>query len=287
MKTITFPLKSGPSQVGGQHLKHRFVCTYIAGMLATQLVQSASAQAAWALITDDRSIQTKGNGNSVSAEFGQLFGAALDVPDYFYDRHAADMHASQFSSITSSKITGEGFAGIDHISDPAISSTAKSTLRFTFNVTHPGSYAFKASCLGGHLEDYAQFRTSSGKVLGKVSLAGNTLVSGTLAPGTYHLEAGCYAKDVSAWYSGSWSFALTLTPSVGSLTFHRTGLGNSATLACVGTPGTTCAVQRATTLNGPWETVNTIAVPSDSDGSFSFEDTNAPAASAFYRMLEQ
>src|SRR6185436_3009522 len=100
--------------------------------------------------------------------------------------------------------------------------------------------AFTASCLGGHSEDYAQFRTSTGKVLGKVSSSGNTLRTGTLTPGNYHLEAGCYAKDVSGWYSGSWSFALTLTPSVGSLTMQRTGSGTKATLACVGTPGTSC-----------------------------------------------
>jgi hypothetical protein len=281
MKTIT--LNSALAQ-----LKNRYLSKCMVAALALLCFQGASAQVAMTLVTDDRNIQTKGV-SAVSPGFGQDFDEVLNVADYFYDQYVADMHATQFSTIRGSKISGNGSASIEHITDPARSSTAKSNLKLAFTVTHSGSYTFTASCTGGHTAwDYAQLRTSSGKVLAKAASVGNAAANGILTAGTtYHIEAACYAKDVDGWYSGSWRFDLNFFPSVSSIAIHRTTLGMTATLACVGTPGSRCSVQRAVSLDGPWDTMDTIAVPADGDGSFNFEDKNPPATAAFYRLIEQ
>jgi hypothetical protein len=50
-----------------------------------------------------------------------------------------------------------------------------------------------------------------------------------------------------------------------------------------GVPNRTYAIQRATSLNGPWETIATVSTSTDGIGTHI--DTNTPSATAFYRAV--
>jgi hypothetical protein len=54
-------------------------------------------------------------------------------------------------------------------------------------------------------------------------------------------------------------------------------------LQFTGTPGYTYHIQRAPEVSGPWTDLGLIVAPDD--GLFSFNDTNVPAARAFYRTV--
>jgi hypothetical protein len=61
-----------------------------------------------------------------------------------------------------------------------------------------------------------------------------------------------------------------------------------ATINCKGIPGTVYLVKRATSVTGPWTTVDTITAPTP-DGQFSYTDPTAIAGQTevFYELVQQ
>jgi hypothetical protein len=57
---------------------------------------------------------------------------------------------------------------------------------------------------------------------------------------------------------------------------------NGPAISFSGVPGRTYTVQRALKVTGPWSIVATVAI--DDRGVGTYEDQNAPATNAFYRI---
>ena len=65
--------------------------------------------------------------------------------------------------------------------------------------------------------------------------------------------------------------------------FAPTTIAGGFHVSFAGIPGRTYTLQRAPSVSGPWTTLTTITVgPS---GIASYDDTNAPPVSAFYRTV--